>query len=314
MSKNLLVESRLIYFYEAVSLGSMRRAADKMKIAASAVSRQIKLLEQELGVILVERHRKGVVPTQAGLLLINFYRQQRSHKEDMMAELQLFKGLHKGSVSLVMGEGFTQVIVERLLPIFRQQYPNIAISIDIAGTTAIMRRLAEDVDEIGLVYYPPDDPKITAHWIGTQPMHAIVLPNHPIADRKSIALAELEEWPLALLHGRYGIRQLLEHAQQFEKFTLRSSLSTNLISVLMSFVQSGQGLTLLPKFSVATEVTTGRLSAVLLESAVLSQAEVQVVTRAGRYLSPAARCFLRYCIQSMNALESGVLYGYGNEL
>ncbi|MCQ9616188.1 LysR family transcriptional regulator [Paenalcaligenes niemegkensis] len=307
-------ENRLDYFHASVRLGSIRGAAESLKVAASAVSRQISLLEQELGMALLERNRRGVIPTQAGELLIDYYRQHSSHRDDMLAELESLRGLHSGSVSVVMGEGFTQAVVVGLLPIFRRDYPDISVSIDVAGTTAIMRRLADDIDEIGLVYYPPEDPRIVSRWVGSQPMHLIVPSNHPLIGQEQVSLAELGSWPLALLHGRYGIRQLIEHAEHIEKFKLNPCLSTNLISVVVSFVESGQGVTLLPKFSVTSEIAAGTLCALPIASTVLQQAKVQLVTRAGRSLSPAAKCFLRYCIQGMRAFDAGTLYDEQGEL
>lgn len=308
MSRKSLIESRLPYFYEAVIFGSIRSAAERLKVAPSAISRQISLLEEELGVAVLERNRKGVVATEAGSLLINYYRQHQSHRDDMLAELESLRGLHSGSVTVVMGEGFTQAIVGSLLPVFRRDYPGISVSIDIAGTTAIMHRLAEDIDEIGLVYYPPEDPRIMTRWVGSQPMHVIVPPGHELVQQESVGLAELGNWPLALLHGRYGIRQLLEHVEHIEKHKLNPYLNTNLISVLVSFVQTGQGITLLPKFAVAAEVARGALAAVPVRSEIMQGAEIQLITRAGRSLSPAAQCFLRYCQQSMQAFQAGTLY------
>lgn len=314
MSRKSLLESRLPYFYEAVSFGSIRSAADRLKVAPSAISRQITLLEEELGVAVLERHRKGVVTTAAGDLLMSYCRQHQAHRDDMLAELESLRGLHSGSVAVVMGEGFTQAIVGSLLPVFKRDYPGISVSIDIAGTTAIMRRLAEDVDEIGLVYYPPEDPRIMTRWVGSQPMHAIVLPGHELLQHHSVELSELSNWPLALLHGRYGIRQLLEHVEHIEKHKLNPYLNTNLISVLVTFVQTGQGITLLPKFAVAAEVARGTLAAVPVHSEIMQGAEIRLITRAGRSLSPAAQCFLRYCQHTMHAFQAEVLYDSKGEV
>lgn len=63
---------RLSYLYEAVTMGTIRAAADKLNIAPSAISRQISLLEEELACTLIERHRKGVTPTEAGSVLYDF--------------------------------------------------------------------------------------------------------------------------------------------------------------------------------------------------------------------------------------------------
>ena len=154
-------EQRLIYLYEAVKCGTIRAAAEKMAIAPSAISRQIALLEEELSVALLERNRRGIVPTAAGLLLIDYARQQQAHRADMLSKIDLMRGLRSGSVSVVTGEGFVQDLVRGPLRRFRQQYPEITVSVDITGTTEILRRISEDDAELGLVYNAPADSRLS---------------------------------------------------------------------------------------------------------------------------------------------------------
>ena len=101
-------DSRARYLYEAVSNGSVRAAAEKLGIVPSAVSRQISLLEEEMGVALVERHRTGVVPTQAGQLILDYYRQHQAHQHDMLAKVDAVRGLRSGTVSIVSRSNSTK--------------------------------------------------------------------------------------------------------------------------------------------------------------------------------------------------------------
>lgn len=296
-------DSRARYLYEAVSNGSVRAAAEKLGIVPSAVSRQISLLEEEMGVALVERHRTGVVPTEAGQLILDYYRQHQSHQHDMLAKMDAVRGLRSGTVSIVSGEGFAQELIDGPIRQFRQHYPNVSIALEIYGTNEIMRRVREDAAEIGLVYYAPADSHITSRGAARQPMHAIVAPGHPLSRAPHTSLQELSQWPVALLQGVYGIRQLVEYAEHAEKIRLSPALTSNLISVLLGFVTTGQGVTLLPKCSVTTELGQGRVLAVPINNPALLSAEVQLITRAGRQLSPAANRFLQYCMQGMQAFQ-----------
>ncbi|PWF23977.1 LysR family transcriptional regulator [Corticimicrobacter populi] len=299
----LFNDARARYLYEAVTCGSVRAAAEKMGIAPSAISRQVSLLEEELNAVLLERHRKGVVPTHAGQLLIDYYRQHMAHRHDMLAKIESLRGLQSGSISVVSGEGFAQEMIAGPIQQFRQQHPGVSISLDIFGTTEIMRRVREDEAEIGLVYYAPADAHIVSRGTALQPMHAIIGPNHPLRHAQQTSLQELTAWPMALLHGIYGIRQLIDHAERSEKIHLKAALTTNLISVAIGFVTSGQGVTLLPRCSVSTELAQGRVHAIPVHSAALGHAEVQLITRAGRHLSPAANRFLQYCMHGMQAFQ-----------
>ena len=297
-------DSRARYLFEAVYCGSVRAAAEKLGIVPSAVSRQISLLEEELGLALLERHRNGVVPTEAGQLLLDYHREHTAHRHDMLAKVDALRGLHSGSVSVVSGEGFAQELIDGPIRNFRQQYPGVSISLEIYGTTEIMRRIREDAAEIGLVYYPPADSHITARGSASQPMQAIVHPKHPLAGAAQTSLQELTRWPIALLQGVYGIRQLVEAAEQTDHIRLSPALTSNLISVLISFVNTEQGITLLPRCAVVAELAQGRVCAIPVSNPAFEHAQMQLITRTGRQLSPAANRFLQYCVQGMQAFQA----------
>lgn len=296
-------DSRSLYLYEAVTRGSIRAAADRLGIAPSAVSRQISLLEEEVGAALIERHRSGVASTEAGRLLIDYHRQHTAHRYDMQAKIDALRGLRSGSVSVVCGEGFAEDMITGPVREFHRRHPGVSISLEITGTTEIMRRVTEDQAEIGLVYYASADPHIVSRRSARQPMHAIVGPDNPLRHAPHITLADLQAWPIALLKGIYGIRQIIDHAEHADRIRLKATLTTNLISVLASFVANDQGVTLLPPFAVAAALRAGQLHAVPVRNPALQSAEVQLITRAGRQLSPAANRFLQYCMHGMQAFQ-----------
>ncbi|VVE01222.1 LysR family transcriptional regulator [Pandoraea capi] len=333
-------ESRLSYLYEAVQCGTVRAAADRLDIAPSAVSRQIALLEAELALPLIERHKRGVHLTQAGRLLMEYYREQRAHQEDLLAKLQEVRGLRRGHIRLAVGEGFVSDLMGAPLQYFCKRYPDITLTLDLAGTNEVMRLVAEDDADIGLVYNPPAEPKIVSRAQMAQPVHAIVAPGSPLiaqaanaaatqaaeamramgatkatkaiqagdathADGRhqpgALTLDALYDVPLALMHGAYGTRQLMELAEQSEKHRLTPTVTTNSISVLKHFVRAGLGATFLPTFAVSQEIEAGVLCAVPIDHPILNSAEAHLITRAGRRLSGAANRLLTHLASKMEA-------------
>ncbi|BET10980.1 LysR substrate-binding domain-containing protein [Pandoraea sputorum] len=298
-------ESRLSYLFEAVQCGTVRAAADRLDIAPSAVSRQIALLEAELALPLIERHKRGVHLTQAGRLLMEYYREQRAHQEDLLAKLQEVRGLRRGHIRLAVGEGFVSDLMGAPLQFFCRRYPDITLTLDLAGTNEVMRLVAEDDADIGLVYNPPAEPKIVSRAQLAQPVHAIVAPGSPLiakADKLgTLTLDALYDAPLALMHGSYGTRQLMELAEQSEKHRLVPTVTTNSISVLKHFVRAGLGATFLPTFAVSQEIDAGVLRALPIDHPILSSAEAHLITRAGRRLSGAANRLLTHLASKMEA-------------
>ena len=292
-----MTESRVVYLFEAVRCGTIRAAADWLNVAPSAISRQIGLLETELGTTLLERNARGVKPTAAGELVVAYFREQIAHRDDLLSQLQALRGRRTGTVSVVLGEGFVSDVLSGPMPVFCKQFPNIEVNLDMAGTNEVIRRVSEDDGEIGLVYNPPRDPKIVSRAIRTQPMMAIVGPDFRWPDpARAMTIRELTEYPLAVTHPAYGTRQILQAVEYAEKVTFKRGVTTNSINILKQFVKSGLGLTVLPPFAVTSEMDAGELRAIPIDHPLLISGEAHLVTRVGRKLSVASNRML----QTMN--------------
>lgn len=293
-------ESRIAYLYEAIRCGGVRAAADFLNLAPSAVSRQIALLEDELGVALLERHKRGVQPTEAGEMLIEYFRQQRSHKQDLLAKLQEWQGLRLGSISIVMGEGFVSSMVGGPVMEFSARYPGISVKLDICSTNDVLRKVAEDEAEIGLAFNPAHDARVVSRAQLHAPLQAIVGPRFPLfGSTEAVTLHQLSEYSIVLMHEAYGTRQLVDAAMLLDRVRLAPAITTNSLSVLKRLVASGQTYTLLSPIAVAAELELGELAAIPVENALLSNSEAHLITRVGRQLSPAANRLLQHLSAQM---------------
>ena len=299
-----LNDHRIAYLHEAVRSGSVRAAADALDIAPSAVSRQISLLEQELAVPLIERHKRGVSPTEAGALLLEYYREQRSHQSDVLAKLQEIRGLKRGSINIIMGEGFISDMVSGPIKQFCKKYPEISLVLDLAGTNEVVSAVAADEAEIGLVFNPPVEAKIVSRAVARQPMYAIVGRQFPLLGKvESVTLRELAAYPMALTHLAYGTRHLVEASTLIETTRLTPTITTNSIAILKHFVKSELGFTLLPLFAVTTELAARELYAIPVRNTLLTRSEAHLITRTGRQLSTAANRLLQHLSTRMKAFQ-----------
>lgn len=299
-----LKPARLQYLYEAVRQGTVRAAADSLGVAPSAVSRQIAKLEAELGVGLLERHRRGVVPTEAGELLLDHYRQQQAQQEALQSRLQALRGLRGGHVSLAVGEGFVGDLMAGAMRDFVAAHPQLTVDIQVAGTGEVVRRVLADEAHLGLLYHAPPEPKLRVQAGVCQPLCAVVAPDHPLSRRGlPLRLSELRDQPLATMVGAYGIRQLLDEAERAERWRFAPLMTSNSIAVLKHFARAGLGVALLPGFVVAVEEADGVLTSLPLRHPVLEAAEAQLVTRLGRELPPGAARLLQRLRQRMQAFR-----------
>ncbi|ABK11391.1 LysR family transcriptional regulator [Burkholderia cenocepacia] len=298
-----LTDSRIVYFYEAVRCGTIRAAADWLDVAPSAVSRQIGLLEKELDATLVERHARGVTPTEAGRCVIEYFREQLAHRDDLISRLQELRGLKTGQVSLVLGEGFVSDLLAGPMQQFCRQFPGIRVNLDVGSTNDVIRKISNDEGEIGLVYNPPSEPKLVSRASKRQPMMAIVGPDFPRRSHKVLTVQQLATYPLAATHPSYGTRQMMEAVEYAERVRLAPIITTNSFAILKEFVKSGLGISVMPAFAVTAELQARELFAIDIAHPILENAEAHMVTRVGRKLSVAANKMLQMMTGQMRAFR-----------
>jgi DNA-binding transcriptional LysR family regulator len=300
---NTLTDSRIVYFYEAVRCGTIRAAADWLDVAPSAVSRQIALLEKELDATLVERHARGVTPTEAGRYVIEYFREQLAHRDDLLSHLQELRGLKTGRVDVVLGEGFVSDMLSGPMQQFCRQFPGIRVNLEVAGTNDVIRKIVNDEGEIGLVYNPPAEPKLVSRASKLQPMMAIVGPDFERERYPVLSVQQLATFPLAAAHPSYGIRQMLEAVEYAEHVRLVPSVTTNSFAILKEFVKAELGIAVMPAFAAATELRAKEVFAVRIAHPILENAEAHLVTRVGRRLSVAANKMLQMMSGQLQAFR-----------
>lgn len=286
-----LSDRRLRYFYEAVTAGSLRAAAQKLDVEPSVLSRQIQLLETDLGVQLLERRGRGVIPTDAALVVVEHCKARFSSEETLLAQLDELNGLQRGEVRLVAGEGFIAHLLAPVLEDFCARHPGVKISLDLANAADTVRLVVQDQAHIGLALSPPPEEHTQVMASRKQPLCAIVWPGHPLLaqSRTRPSLAEATAHSHGLMSQGFGLRQLVQLAAFAENVTVNPSFTSNSIAVLKHYVQARAGITFLSTSAVSAETEAGTLVALPMRNKVMAQAEARLIVRRGRPLSFAAQ-------------------------
>lgn len=278
-------EIRLRYLYEAARLGTMRAASDELNIATSSISRQIAALEKDLGMRLIEGGRRKIKLTEAGDAAFAYYREMRAHEEVFLSRVEELRSIRSGSINLAVGEAFISDAFSEVLQEFMRKFPGITVRVKMGGTNDAVALVRDDEAHFGLIFDVPRDPKVSARLTLSQPLNAIVSPQHELASRQSVKLAELSKYSIALPEDSFRIRQIVREAEHAEGVFLEPGLIANSMVLLKDFAKSGRGVTFLPDFLSQPQLREGKLIAIPVDSPVMNATRISLITRAGRQVS-----------------------------
>lgn len=295
--------ARLRYFNEVVRTGSIREAAERLNVAPSAISRQIRTLEQEFGLPLFERHARGVVPTTAGELYANYARAALLDLERINSEIDDLKGLRRGHVRICSVEGVVANGLTQALAAFRTRFAGVSFNLTIIGAELVIAAVRNGECDIGISFTSNLEPGVRYAARIRDPLCAIMAPGYPLAARPQVAFQELVSHPLAVPPKGFGIRTLLDARCRSAKLTMRPVLETNSIEAMRGFARTGSGVAFLPRLTVRREIEAGLAVALPLTDRDLQQATVDLCVLEGRRLPSAVDGFLSHLKQVLPTLR-----------
>ncbi len=282
----------LTYFREVAQSGSIRRAAEHLSIAPSAISRQIGLLEAELQVTLFDRHARRLTLTAAGELVRDYAERAGTDAQKLRESLQQITGLQAGRVRVGSVEGMVYFL-SRYLASFDQRFPGIRVNVSIVGSRAILELLRDGEIDLALAFGLPAVSPFQVHARLEQPLCAIVAPGHPLAALRSISFKAVADQRIVLPDSTFQIRALIDTIAQKTKTSLDYVIEANSLDVAKGIVRHSGLVTFLPRYAALREIASGELCAVPLQEHDLAQTGISLITMPSRKPSPAARKLLQ---------------------
>jgi DNA-binding transcriptional LysR family regulator len=288
----MLHAPRLYVYLDAVArAGSIRKAAEQLHVASTALNRKILEAEEDLGTPLFERLPRGVRLTAAGEVMLSFVRRSLSELEVATSNIEQLQGLMRGVVRLGCAESVGTDIVPRIVAGWQARHPGVQFHIQVGGTQSLVASLLEDEVELVIAHDPPPQPQLKVLADMPQPLHVMMRPGHALAGRKSLRLADCEPFPVALGDATFGSRRLLDAHVARSRIRLRTVAESGSVETIKAFARHGDALCFQFEAGTRRDSALGELASIPLTDAGLAGSRLQMAVRAGRSLPIAALTF-----------------------
>ncbi len=200
----------LSYVDAVVRTGSFRKAAERVNVTGSALTRRILDLETELGAPLFERKARGVRLTSAGEIFVAFARAQMAEAQRLASRIEDLRGLRRGTVRIACSQAPAHVFLPRVIGLFVERHPLITFQVEVLDHEAALSALAGYLVDLVLVYRPTVLGDFQPLMRVPQRLVALMPANHRLKGRGSLRLRECIRYPMALPERPLGGRQLLD--------------------------------------------------------------------------------------------------------
>ncbi len=292
LNQRVLQDVGLRYFLEVARAGSVTEAAARLEVAPSAVSRQIGRLERELDTLLFERRARGMALNSAGELLAAHARRAWLDIERVADDILALRGLRQGEVRVVATEGFAYEFLPTLVAEFQARCPGIRFSLDMCVQSEVSRRVREGLADLGVTVSLRSERGIDIALRHPAPVLAVVAPDHPLAGRRQVALAQLVDHPLALPASSSTLRQLLDISSSRQGLRLDPVLTSDHLYPLIQYAARTRAVTFCGELALRQQLRNHSIAAVALRDREMNERYFEVQTMAGRHLPEAARAFI----------------------
>ncbi len=291
MAVSQLAQPRAFRYVETVAQrGSIRRAAESLNIASSAVNRMILELERGLGVQLFERLPRGVRLTSAGEFLLLHIRRSNSDFETVREQIEGLKGVQRGHVSIAAVEAAVEPFLARALAQFHLSHRRVAFRVRIAGSVEVANAVMQEQADLGLTLNAPSSARLLSLATETYYLHGFVGRDHPLARHRALQLTDCIGFPVAMGDETLGGRQRLERAFEQAPLDFRPVLASNSISLMVETAKYSDVICF-QALPFERRRAVGALIAIPLVNSGIAELELTLIANKRRALSIAAATF-----------------------
>lgn len=293
-----LLSLPLRYFLEVARTGSVNQAAQRLHVAASAVSRQLGKLEDGLGVVLFKRLARGMALTEAGTRLLAHASAQDAQALELAEQLKDLSAQGALRVRVACTEGFAAAFMPLVMSGFRQAHPQVQLQLQVEVPQEVSALVSRGDVDLALKYSTAPEKGLQVLHSAIAPVYAIMPAQHPLARQRSVSVADVVRYPLLLGAPNTTGRQLFDLSCAVQGLRYLPSVESNFSSALLPLL-SGHDVALASYLTAARWVESGLLAARPFDEAQLQHRRLQVLAVDGRAPSVLVREFTQALVSAI---------------
>jgi LysR family nitrogen assimilation transcriptional regulator len=238
------------YFVRVAEHRSFSRAAALLGISQPSLSRQVGLLEQELGQHLLYRNGRGVEPTEAGLRFLEHAHALLALAERAKEDLRSLHGTPGGKVTIGLPPRIALVVTPPLVRAFHQAFPGASISVAEGLSAQVREWLLAGRVEVAMLYDPPPSPQLTYETVLREELVLVAAAARRPPLPARVPLARLGDYPLILPSPPNAIRALVESVCRAHGIHLQVAAEVDAVHTIVELAAQGHACAILPRSAV----------------------------------------------------------------
>jgi len=255
---------QLITFLQVAKLGSFSRAGQKVFRSQSAVSAQIRQLEQEYGDKLLDRSGKNVKLTPAGRVLFAYAERLLTLRDESLLAVADHGATTRGTLVIGANEATCLHVLPEVFAEYCRLYPGVQMSIYRNFSYKIIEKLENGSIDVGIVTLPVKMPSLKVHPIFRDHLMLMVDPQNPLAKHKSVSVSDIAQQPLLVPKTGYT-RQLMDKLFRPYGSQVQVRMELPSVGMIKSFVAAGLGVSLISSSFARDEVAAGRVTLIPIQ-------------------------------------------------
>lgn len=270
--------------------GSITTTAEKLYLSPAAIHKQLKVLEDELGVRLYEKIGRRLQLTQAAEILIPYLKEALVQHDAGMSAVAEWKGLKRGLVRVGAGPAMSSYILPPLLKRFRRGFPDVELLVQSGNTISLLESLGRGLLDLTLLISPDlvEGPDFQVHTYWNFEM---VLVSHVRHTPRRCRLAELEKFPFILYRKGSRMEESVDRYFAANDFRPRVIMRFDNAEAIKAMIQTGLGISMLPVWIIDAELKSGRLAAIRQKEPSLFS-KIALLSRKSSYMPQVVQAFI----------------------